>query len=152
MIDIKFLRENPDAVKENIKKKYQDEKLGLVDEVIELDKKLRAAQLRADTLRGDRNKLSKQIGGLMAQGKKDEAEQVKAQVKQFSDELAELEKNIELIEERLEERVNNKKNVTITKDNALQVLEQLAQVLGNEEKGFYSSRLKQCMNKLKSVA
>ena len=95
MIDIKFLRENPDAVKENIKKKYQDEKLGLVDEVIELDKKLRAAQLRADTLRGDRNKLSKQIGGLMAQGKKEEAEQVKAQVKQFSDELAELEKQEE---------------------------------------------------------
>ena len=101
MIDIKFLRENPDAVKENIKKKYQDEKLGLVDEVIELDKKLRAAQLRADTLRGDRNKLSKQIGGLMAQGKKEEAEQVKAQVKQFSDELAELEKQ----EEELGEEV-----------------------------------------------
>ena len=101
MIDIKFLRENPDAVKENIKKKYQDEKLGLVDEVIELDKKLRAAQLKADNLRGDRNKLSKQIGGLMAQGKKEEAEQIKAQVKQFSDELAELEKQ----EEELGEEV-----------------------------------------------
>ena len=91
MIDIKFLRENPDVVKENIKKKYQDEKLPLVDEVIELDKQLRAAQLRADTLRGDRNRLSKEIGGLMAQGKKDEAEQVKAKVKAFSDELAQLE-------------------------------------------------------------
>ncbi len=91
MIDIKFLRENPDAVKENIKKKYQDEKLPLVDEVIELDKQLRAAQLKADTLRGDRNRLSKEIGGLMAQGKKDEAEQVKAKVKAFSDELAQLE-------------------------------------------------------------
>ena len=79
MIDIKFLRENPDLVKENIKKKFQDEKIVLVNEVIELDKELRAAQLRADNLRGDRNKLSKQIGGLMAQGKKDEAEQVKAQ-------------------------------------------------------------------------
>ena len=83
MIDIKFLRENPEAVKENIKKKFQDEKIVLVNEVIELDKELRAAQLKADNLRGDRNKLSKQIGGLMAQGKKDEAEQIKAQVKQF---------------------------------------------------------------------
>ena len=63
-----------------------------------------------------------------------------------------IEKNIELIEKRIEERVNNKKNVTITKDNALQVLEQLTQVLGNEEKGFYSSRLKQCINRLKAVA
>lgn len=92
MIDIKFLRENPEAVKENIKKKFQDEKIVLVNEVIELDKELRAAQLKADNLRGDRNKLSKQIGGLMAQGKKDEAEQIKAQVKQFSDELEELER------------------------------------------------------------
>ena len=73
MIDIKFLRENPEAVKENIKKKFQDEKIVLVNEVIELDKELRAAQLKADNLRGDRNKLSKQIGGLMAQGKKDES-------------------------------------------------------------------------------
>ena len=80
MIDIKFLRENPEAVKENIKKKFQDEKIVLVNEVIELDKELRAAQLKADNLRGDRNKLSKQIGGLMAQGKKDEAEAVKTQV------------------------------------------------------------------------
>ena len=71
MIDIKFLRENPEAVKKNIKKKFQDEKIVLVNEVIELDKELRAAQLKADNLRGDRNKLSKQIGGLMAQGKKD---------------------------------------------------------------------------------
>ncbi len=91
MIDIKFLRENPDAVKENIKKKFQDEKLPLVDKVIELDKQLRAAQLKADTLRGDRNRLSKEIGGLMAKGQKDEAEKVKAQVKEFSDELARLE-------------------------------------------------------------
>ena len=91
MIDIKFLRENPDKVKENIKKKFQDEKLPLVDEVIELDKQLRAAQLKADTLRGDRNRLSKEIGGLMAKGQKDEAEKVKAQVKEFSDELAALE-------------------------------------------------------------
>ncbi len=91
MIDIKFLRENPEKVKENIKKKFQDEKLPLVDEVIELDKQLRAAQLKADTLRGDRNRLSKEIGGLMAKGMKEEAEKVKAQVKEFSDELAQLE-------------------------------------------------------------
>lgn len=105
MIDIKFLRENPEAVKENIKKKFQDEKIVLVNEVIELDKELRAAQLKADNLRGDRNKLSKQIGGLMAQGKKDEAEQIKAQVKQFSDELEELEKKEEELGEEVKKRM-----------------------------------------------
>ena len=71
MIDLKFLRENPDVVKENIKKKFQDHKLPLVDEVIELDAKARAAQSEADELRASRNKLSKQIGALMGQGKKD---------------------------------------------------------------------------------
>ena len=91
MIDIKFLRENPDVVKENIKKKFQDNKLPLVDEVIALDKELRSYQLKADTLRGDRNRLSKEIGGLMAKGQKEDAEKVKAQVKAFSDELAECE-------------------------------------------------------------
>ena len=101
MIDIKFLRENPDIVKENIRKKFQDDKLPLVDEVIELDKQLRAAQLKADTLRGDRNRLSKEIGGLMAQGKKEEAEQVKAKVKEFSDELA----ATEVMETELGEKV-----------------------------------------------
>ena len=105
MIDIKFLRENPEAVKENIKKKFQDEKIVLVNEVIELDRELRAAQQKADNLRGDRNKLSKQIGGLMAQGKKDEAEQVKAQVKQFSDELEELEKKEEELGEEVKKRM-----------------------------------------------
>ncbi|MBQ2798621.1 MAG: serine--tRNA ligase [Ruminiclostridium sp.] len=99
MIDIKFLRENPDVVKENIKKKFQDSKLPLVDEVIALDKELRSYQLKADTLRGDRNRLSKEIGGLMAKGQKEEAEKVKAQVKAFSDELAECEaKETELSE------------------------------------------------------
>ena len=73
MIDIKFLRENPDVVKENIKKKFQDSKLPLVDEVIELDKKAREAQMEADNLRSERNKISKEIGALMAQGKKEEA-------------------------------------------------------------------------------
>ena len=91
MIDIKFLRENPDAVKENIKKKFQDSKLPLVDEVIELDKKSREAKGNADALRANRNKLSKQIGALYAQGKKDDAEQLKAQVAAQGEELAALE-------------------------------------------------------------
>ena len=73
MIDIKFLRENPDVVKENIKKKFQDSKLPLVDEVIELDKQARETQMEADNLRSERNKISKEIGALMAQGKKEEA-------------------------------------------------------------------------------
>ena len=76
MIDLKFLRENPEVVKENIKKKFQDHKLPLVDEVIELDEQARATQTEADELRANRNKLSKQIGALMAQGKKEEAEEV----------------------------------------------------------------------------
>ncbi len=101
MIDIKFLRENPDVVKENIKKKFQDSKLPLVDEVIELDAQLRKAQQRGDSLRADRNRISKEIGGLMAKGQKEEAEKVKAQVKEFSDELAALEKQ----EEELSEKV-----------------------------------------------
>ena len=84
MIDIKFLRENPDAVKENIKKKFQDKKLPLVDEVIELDAKSRAAKQEADDLRAKRNQLSKQIGGLMKEGKKAEAEEVKAKVAAFA--------------------------------------------------------------------
>ena len=101
MIYIKFLRENPDAVKENIKKKFQDSKLPLVDEVIELDAQLRKAQQRGDSLRADRNRISKEIGGFMAKGQKDEAEKAKAQVKEFSDELAALEKQ----EEELSEKV-----------------------------------------------
>ena len=101
MIDIKFLRENPDAVKENIKKKFQDSKLPLVDEVIKLDAQLRKAQQRGDSLRADRNRISKEIGGFMAKGQKDEAEKAKAQVKEFSDELEALEKQ----EEELSEKV-----------------------------------------------
>ena len=101
MIDIKFLRENPDAVKENIKKKFQDSKLPLVDEVIKLDAQLRKAQQRGDSLRADRNRISKEIGGFMAKGQKDEAEKAKVQVKEFSDELAALEKQ----EEELSEKV-----------------------------------------------
>ena len=96
MLDIKLVRENPELVKENIKKKFQDFKLPMVDEVVELDRKNRAAILEADTLRASRNALSKQIGQLMGQAKKDpakaaEAEKVKAQVKANADHLAELE-------------------------------------------------------------
>lgn len=91
MLDLKFVRENPDIVKQNIKNKFQDRKLPLVDEVIELDAQARAAQTEADELRANKNKLSKQIGALMAQGKKEEAEDVKSQVSASADRLAELE-------------------------------------------------------------
>ncbi len=97
MIDIKFLRENPDVVKQNIKNKFQDSKLPLVDEVIELDAQARATQQEADDLRANRNKLSKQIGALMAQGKKEEAEEIKKQVTEQAERLSELqEKETEL--------------------------------------------------------
>ena len=101
MIDIKFLRENPDIVRENIKKKFQEAKLPLVDEVIELDAEKRATQQKADSLRASRNKLSKQIGALMGQGKKAEAEEVKAQVKAQSDELI----TAEAKEKELDEKI-----------------------------------------------
>ena len=101
MIDLKFLRENPEVVKQNIKNKFQDHKLPLVDEVIELDAKARAVQQEADDLRASRNKLSKQIGQLMGQGKKDEAEAVKAQVNANAARLAELEEQ----EKELQEKV-----------------------------------------------
>ena len=77
MLDIKFVRENPEVVKENIRKKFQDAKLPLVDEVLELDKENRAIKQEVEALRAERNKLSKQIGGLMAKGLKDEAEKVR---------------------------------------------------------------------------
>ncbi len=92
MLDIRFLRENPDIVKENIKKKFQDNKLALVDEVIELDAQSRAIKSEADSLRANRNKVSKEIGALMAQGKKDEAMAAKSKVTEFSERLAECEK------------------------------------------------------------
>ena len=101
MIDIKFLRENPDIVRENIKKKFQDAKLPLVDEVIELDAGKRATQQKADSLRASRNKLSKQIGALMGQGKKAEAEEVKAQVKAQSDELIAAEAKEKELDEKI---------------------------------------------------
>ena len=90
MLDLKFLRENPDVVKQNIKNKFQDEKLPLVDEVIELDQQARAAQQEADQLRANRKKISKEIGALMAQGKKEEAEAKKAEVSKNAQRLEEL--------------------------------------------------------------
>ena len=101
MIDLKFLRENPEILKQNIKNKFQDQKLPLVDEVIELDAKARATQKEADELRASRNTLSKQIGQLMGQGKKEEAEAVKAQVSANAARLAELEET----EKELQEKV-----------------------------------------------
>ena len=95
MIDIKLLRENPELVKENIKKKFQDEKLVLVDEVLELDEKLRSFKTEGDNLRSERNKTSKEIGALMGQGKKDEAEEAKAQVKEINDKLTDIEAKTE---------------------------------------------------------
>ena len=92
MLDIKFLRENPDIVKDNIKKKFQDNKLPMVDEVIALDKEYRANKMKADELRASKNKASKLIGALMAQGKKDEAEKAKAQVAEDTKGLAECER------------------------------------------------------------
>ena len=109
MLDIRFVRENPEIVKENIKKKFQDHKLPMVDEVIDLDAKRRAAIVEADNLRSERNKLSKQVGMLMGQAKKDpsklaEAEEVKAKVKADADRLAEL----EVLEKQLDEEVRKR--------------------------------------------
>ncbi|MFR8523365.1 MAG: serine--tRNA ligase [Gallintestinimicrobium sp.] len=101
MIDIKFLRENPEVVKENIRKKFQDEKLPLVDEVIELDAQSRTAQKEADDLRANRNKISKEIGKLMAQGKKEEAMAMKEQVNADAKRLSELETQEEELQARI---------------------------------------------------
>ena len=101
MIDIKFLRENPDIVKQNIKNKFQDRKLPLVDEVIELDEKARAVQQEADDLRANRNKISKQIGALMGQGKKEEAMALKEQVSKDAARLSELEAQEAELQEKI---------------------------------------------------
>lgn len=105
MLDIKFLRENPEIVKENIKKKFQDKKLVLVDEVIELDKEMRKAKTEADGLRANRNRLSKQIGALMAQGKRDEAESTKQLVKEQGDTLSQLEEKERTLSEEIKKRM-----------------------------------------------
>ena len=105
MLDIKFVRANPEVVKENIRKKFQEEKLPLVDEVIDLDRRFREAKTRCDYLRSQRNTISKQIGGLMAQGKREEAEAAKAQVTGMAQEMAELEAQETVLEEELHKRM-----------------------------------------------
>ena len=105
MLDLRFVRENPEIVKQNIRNKFQDAKLPLVDEVLELDKKGRQTKQEADSLRAERNKISKKIGGLMAKGLREEAEELKRQVTADSDRLADLEE---------EETVLNEKAVSYT--------------------------------------
>ena len=105
MLDIKFVRTNPDVVKENIKKKFQEEKLPLVDEVIDLDRRYREAKTRCDYLRSQRNTISKQIGGRMAKGQKEEAEQAKAQVSSMARELADLEEQETVLEGEIKKRM-----------------------------------------------
>ncbi|MBP5355215.1 MAG: serine--tRNA ligase [Lachnospiraceae bacterium] len=105
MLDLKFVRENPEIVKQNIRNKFQDQKLPLVDEVIELDAKSRAAKQEADDLRNKRNTISKQIGGLMAKGQREEAEALKKQVTEFSEHLAELEAQETELSEEIRKRM-----------------------------------------------
>ncbi len=111
MIDIKFLRENPEIVKQNIKNKFQEHKLHLVDEVIELDAQARTAQQEADELRSKKNKIAKQIGALMGQGKKEEAEAVKAEVAGISARLAELEPEEKELQEKVTQIMMNIPNI-----------------------------------------
>ena len=105
MLDMKFLRMNPEIVKENIRKKFQEEKLELVDQVIELDEECRAAKTRCDYLRSQRNTISKQIGKLMAQGKREEAEETKSQVTAMAQELQELEEKTTRLNEEIRRRM-----------------------------------------------
>ncbi|MGN0571356.1 MAG: serine--tRNA ligase [Candidatus Fimenecus sp.] len=105
MLDIKFVRENPDVVKENIKKKFQDEKLPLVDEAIDLDRRFRESKSRADSLRAERNRISKEIGGLMAKGLREEAEKTKQKVAAIAQELKDLEEQEETLTAELRKRM-----------------------------------------------
>ena len=105
MLDIKFVRENPDVVKQNIKNKFQDEKLVLVDEVLKLDQENRDIKQEVEALRANRNKISKQIGALMAQGKKEEAEEVKKQVTESAARMAELDEREKVVEEEIRKRM-----------------------------------------------
>lgn len=105
MLDIRLVRENPELVKENIKKKFQEEKLHLVDEVLELDEKGRAFKTEGDNLRAERNKVSKEIGALMGQGKKDEAEKAKAHVGEINDKLAHIEEETKKFEDEIKVRM-----------------------------------------------
>lgn len=103
MLDIRFLRDNPELVKENIRKKFQDEKIPLVDEAIKLDEERRSIQQQSDSLKAERNSISKQIGSLMASGKKEEAEEIKRRVKDHGDKIAELDKKQNEAADRLQE-------------------------------------------------
>ena len=105
MIDIKLIRENPELVKENIRKKFQDHKLVLIDEILELDTQNRQAKLKGDELRSQRNSLSSEIGNLMKNGKKDEAEEIKAKVQNINEELEEVEKQETELSEQINERM-----------------------------------------------
>lgn len=105
MLDIKFVRENPDIVKENIKKKFQDKKLPLVDEVIELDQKLRNARLKGDNLRAERNSKSSEIGNLMKNKQVEEANAIKAQVSEINKELEEIEKDEAILADEIKQRM-----------------------------------------------
>ena len=105
MIDIKFLRNNPEIVKENIRKKFQDQKLVLVDEILELDIKYREALTGSETLKSLRNALSKEIGKLMAQGKKAEAEEKKSEVTKNAEKMVELEETTRLLAEEIRSRM-----------------------------------------------
>ena len=111
MLDIKFLRENPDVVKQNIKNKFQEHKLPLVDEVIDLDKKNRASKLHGDELRSQRKSLSDKVGSLMKQGKKEEAEQIKLEVKKINDELVDNEKLEEKYSSEIKDRMMKIPNI-----------------------------------------
>ena len=105
MLDINLLRNDPEKVKENIRKKFQDQKLVLVDEVVALDKEYRESRQQADTLRNQRKTLSKQIGGLLAKGQKDEAEATKAKVAALADDLAALEEKEEQLQGEIKKRI-----------------------------------------------
>ncbi len=111
MIDMKFLREHPDLVKENIKKKFQDHKLCLVDEVILLDETNRATKLKGDELRANRNRLSAEIGGLMREGKKDEAEKIKQEVSRINEELVDNEKQENELASKIQEKMMKIPNI-----------------------------------------
>ena len=111
MLDIKFVRENPDAVKQNLKNKFQEEKLPLVDEVIKLDEESRSAKQEADELRSDRNKISKQVGALMAQGKREEAEEIKKKVTANSERLAKLEEQEAELTEKITKNMMTLPNI-----------------------------------------
>ena len=111
MIDIKLIRENPELVKENIRKKLQDEKIPMVDEVIALDQEVREVKQKGDALRADRNRMSKEIGGLMKNGQREEAEKIKAQVKEMGDEMKSLEEREAVLNEEIKTRMYSIPNI-----------------------------------------